>query len=108
MIESLLGNLTKERILLYLFTQKSGYAREISRHFNISLRSVQLQLKTLEDGGIIVAFQKGRTQLFQFNPRFFLYKELMGLLEKVYEAVPKTEKDLHYRLRKRPRKRGKP
>lgn len=108
MIETLLGNINKERILLFLYTQDSGYAREMSRIFNVSLRSIQLQLKTLEDGGVIVGFQKGRTWVYELNPRYFFIKELKALLGRLYEATPEDDKRKYYILRRRPRRKGKP
>ena len=108
MIESLLGNIHKERILLFLYTQGSGYAQEMKRVFGVSLRSIQLQLKTLENGGVIVGFWKGRTRVYQLNPRYFFLSELKALLKKLYEVVPSGEKERFYTLRRRPRRSGKP
>lgn len=108
MIETLLGNLTKERILLFLYTQGNGYAREMSRIFNISLRSIQLQLKTLENGGVVAGFQKGRTRIYELNPRYFFIRELNALLGKLYEAIPGDDREKYYILRRRPRRQGKP
>ena len=108
MIESLLGNINKERILLYLYTQGSGYAREMSRVFEVSLRSIQLQLKTLEDGGIIVGFQKGRTRVYELNPRYFFVFHLKALLQKLYDVISEDDKDKYFRVRQRPRRKGKP
>lgn len=102
MLESIFGNINKERILLFLYTQNYSYAREMSRVFNVSLRSIQLQLKNLESGAVIVSFLKGRTREYQLNPRFFLLKELKNLLNKLYKAIPEHEKKQHYRIRRRP------
>ena len=107
MIESLLGNINKERILLYLYTQGSGYAQEITRVFGVSLRSIQLQIKNLEDGGVIAGFQKGKTRVYEFNKRYFFLNELKALLKKLFEATPEEEKEKFYRQRQRPRRAGK-
>lgn len=107
MIESLLGNIHKERILLFLYTQGDGYAQEMKTIFGVALRSIQIQLMNLENGGVIVGVQKGRTRVYQLNPRYFFLKELTALLDKLYSAVPEEEKEKFYRQRRRPRRAGK-
>lgn len=108
MLEALFGNKTAERVLLYLANYKSGYATKISRTFKISLNMVQKQMDRLEQGGILVSKLEGRTRLYQLNPRFFLYKKLMELLNVALDFVPEKEKNACYSQRTRPRRKGKP
>jgi len=108
MIESLLGSKTKEKILLYIYTNKEGYAREISDLFEYALDPVQKQLNKLEDNGVLISRKRGRTNSFSINPRFPFKKELEALLEKVLYFTSKTEKDRYFNPRLRPRRRGKP
>lgn len=108
MLEPLLGNTTRERILLYLLTRKEGYAPEICRTFDISLRPVQLQLEKLERGGVVVSWLKGRTRLYRLNTRYYFIKELTALLEKVLGALPDDARRKYYTPRTRPRRAGKP
>ncbi|MDP2599428.1 MAG: hypothetical protein Q8P84_01670 [Deltaproteobacteria bacterium] len=70
MLEALFGNKTKEKVLLYLYTYGEGYAQEMRRELDLPLRSVQLQLKLLEEGSILVCRERDRTLVYQFNPRY--------------------------------------
>ncbi len=108
MLESIFGNATVEKVLLYLQNYSEGYASEIASTFSISLSVVQKQLKRLEDGGVIVSLAKGRTRLFLWNPRYPFRKELQALLEKSFEFMPEKEIKEYYRKRQRPRRSGKP
>lgn len=108
MLESLFGNSTVEKVLLYLQNYNEGYASEIASTFSISLSVIQKQLTRLEEGGVIVSHQKGRTRIFLWNPRYPFLKELRALLEKAFVFVPDSEIKKYYRKRKRPRRSGKP
>lgn len=102
MIEGLLGNAAKEKVLLYLYTHQEGYAQEIRRKLEMPLRSVQLQLKKLEEGGILVARRRDRTIVYQLNPRYHFYRELVALLEKLLLALPRETAERWYTPRLRP------
>jgi DNA-binding transcriptional ArsR family regulator len=107
MLESLLGNSTIEKILLFLETYGQGYPKEVSRTFGISVNGIQQQLKRLEDGGVVVSFLKGRTRLYGFNPRYPFLGELRSLLRRAMKFLSEKEIEQHYRNRTRPRKKGK-
>ena len=108
MLEALLGSVNRERVLLFLYGRKEGYAREIARFFNTSLDPIQKQLERLELGGIIYGRLAGRTRLYALNPRYPFLKELNALLEKSLSFYsPKEQEDL-IMVRKRPRRKGKP
>lgn len=108
MLEYILGNITKEKILLFLYTYETGYAKEISDLFNITLNGVQQQLKRLEEGAVVVSRLQGKTRVYQFNPRYPFLKELKGLLEKAFLFLPSKEVERYYKKRTRPRRAGKP
>lgn len=108
MLESVFGNATVEKVLLYLQNYDEGYASEIASTFSLSLSVVQKQLKRLEDGGVIVSQPKGRTRIFLWNPRYPFRKELKSLLEKSFEFIPESDIKKYYRKRQRPRRTGKP
>ena len=108
MLEALLGSAGKEKILLFIVSRESGYARQISNFFDIPLTPVIKQLKKLEEGSILYAEMQGKTKIYKFNQRFPFLKELKQLLEKVLEFYPEeTIKKLKYN-RKRPRRSNKP
>ncbi len=108
MLEALLGNTTIERILCCLSVYGDGYAKQMADLFGIPVNGVQQQLKRLEDGGVLVSQLKGKTRLYQFNPRYAFLKELKLLLDRAIELLPESEIDKYYRKRTRPRRKGKP
>lgn len=108
MLEVLLGSASKEKILLFIVSRESGYARQISDFFDIPLTPVLKQLKKLEEGSVLYVEIQGRTKLYKFNPRYSFLKELKQLLLKVIEFYPEeTLKELKFN-RKRPRRSKKP
>ncbi|PIS31624.1 hypothetical protein COT42_00720 [Candidatus Saganbacteria bacterium CG08_land_8_20_14_0_20_45_16] len=108
MLEQLLGNKTKEKILLALFSRGTSYARELNALFNVSLSPIQGQLKGLENSGILVSQKKGKIREYTFNPRYPFLKELKALLAKALDFIPEKEKQAYYTPRLRPRRSGKP
>lgn len=108
MLESVLGSISCERVLVFLAAREEGYAREIASFFTTSLAPIQKQLDKLEAGGVLVSRTAGRTRLYTFNPRYPFLAELTAFLTK---AVLFYDMDLQDRLllnRRRPRRRGKP
>jgi len=108
MLEALFGSRIKEKVLLYIYTNKEGYAREIAKKFEYALDPVQKQLGKLEINGVLVSKKKGRTNVFSMNPRFPFKKELEALLEKLLYFMGDEEKRKYYIPRLRPRRSGKP
>jgi len=108
MLEALFGNKTLEKILFYLTAYKQGYSLAMAKNFKIAVYAVQLQLKRLEKGGIIVSFFLGKTRIYEFNPRYPFIKELMSLIQKAMAYLPKSEIKKYYKKKKMPRSVGKP
>jgi len=108
MLESLLGSITRERVLLFLYARDEGYPREISRFFKTDLDPVQKQLEKLEAGGILYSRSAGRTRLYAMNPRYPFLKEVNALLDKVLSFYPVEEREKLIMVRRRPRRKGKP
>lgn len=108
MLEPIFGNATAEKVLLYLFQYGEGYARLISRVFDVPVNGINQQMRRLEDGGVISGISRGRTRLFRINPRYPFKRELCALLRKAMEYVPEEDKERYFRNRARPRRRGKP
>jgi hypothetical protein len=59
---------------------------------------VQKQLVRLEAGGILVSRMTGNLRVFTFNPRLAIKKELLAMLEKELELMPKEITQNYYRL----------
>lgn len=108
MIESLVGNPTTEKVLLFLHNYDEGYGAQIAKNFEISLSQVQKQLEKLELGGFFVSRVIGRTRVYSWNPRNPLNKKVRELLDEVLKTLPEKEIKKYYRLRTRPRRKGKP
>lgn len=102
------SNETAEKVLLYLQNYGEGYARAITATYGLALNGVQRQLLKLEAEGVLVSQMKGRTRMFQWNPRYPLRKELAALLEKALTFVPETDARRWFLSRQRPRRAGKP
>ena len=73
----------------------------------VPLNGVQQALRGLETDGLVAARAAGRTRLYRLNPRYFAREELGEYLKRLASAetdlVERTAK-----LRKRPRRVGKP
>jgi len=108
MLEALFGNKTMEKVLFYLYTYSEGYAQEIRRTLNLPLRSVQLQLNRMEQGGILSCRKRDRTWVFELNPRYPFYRELTNIIDKGLTSLSPEVRRAFYTPRLRPRRRGKP
>jgi predicted ArsR family transcriptional regulator len=104
----IVSNDTVEKVLLYLQNYGEGYARSIAATYGLALTGVQRQLLRLEAEGVVVSQMKGRTRLFQWNPRYPMRKELSALLERALTLVPPREAKQWFQQRQRPRRVGKP
>jgi DNA-binding transcriptional ArsR family regulator len=107
MLDALFGNPTAEKVLLYLQNYGEGWTNGIAKTFGFPPNQVYVQLRRLEDGGIVVARDVGNTRLYTFNPRWRFKKELGQMLEAALAALPEAEIEKYYRARKRPRRTGK-
>lgn len=108
MLESLLGSVNRERVLVFLYARGEGYAREIARFFGTDLDPVQKQLERLEFGGIVYSKVVGKTRLYALNPRYAFLPELRALLEKALSFYPAEEREDLVFARQRPRRKDKP
>ena len=108
MLEALFGNRTVEKVLCCLAVYGEGYAKQMADLFGIPVNGIQQQLKRLEEGGILVSQLKGKTRLYQFNPRYAFLRELRLLLNRAIDLLPEAEVEKYYRRRTRPRRKNKP
>ncbi len=108
MLEPLLGSVSKERVLVFLYAREEGYPREISAYFDVDIRPIQNQLTRLEKGGVLSSRLVGRSRVYVFNPRYPFLKELQALLQKALDYYPGEERERLLMARRRPRRSGKP
>jgi hypothetical protein len=107
MLESIVGSLNREKVLVFMIARQEGYAREIARFYDTDLDPIQKQMDKLELGSILVSRSVGRTRLYTFNPRYLLLPELKTLLEKTLSLYPKDLQTKLVENRRRPRRKGK-
>lgn len=107
MLETLLGSVTGEQVLMFILARKEAYAREIARYYDTGLYSVQRQLDKFEAGRILASRKAGRTRLYVFNPAYPFLNELEGLLTRALSFYTKDEFARLTLNRRRPRRRGK-
>jgi len=103
-LNSLFRAESQEQILIFLFARESGYAREIADFYDIrSPAVIQKQLLRLEDDGVVVGKNHGRTRMYQFNPRFVFLEPLKSMLKTTLELYPKEVRSNFLMVRGRPR-----
>lgn len=88
MLETLLGNKSMEKILLFLLMHGRCYATQIHQLFEAPLTPIQQAFVKLERAGIVMSQLEGKTRYFQFNPSYALLNELEALLKKAYSLLP--------------------
>lgn len=108
MLRPILGSENVERVLIFLNARQKGYASEIATFFDTDYGPIQVQLKKLEEGGVLVSFLEGKTRVYQFNPSYAFLPELKALLEKAFRFYPPKEIERLEMNRRRPRRSGKP
>jgi hypothetical protein len=108
MLETIFGNQTAAKIMLYLFHYGEAYANGVSKEMGITLSQVQKQMDKFEQAGILVSKKLGTTRIYQFNPKLGVVKKIMELIEAFYESIPLVERENLFGERHRPRRRGKP
>jgi len=108
MLETLLGSVSCEQVLLFIFARAEGYPREIARFFKVDYRPIRNQLCKLESGGVLRSRSAGKTRLYSFNPRCPFLNELKMILNKVMTFCPDDLKEGLFMNRRRPRRSGKP
>ena len=108
MLETILGNETAAKIMLYLVHYGEAYASGLSNDMGITLSQVQKQLDKFEEGGVLVSKKTGNVRIYIFNPKLGVVKKLIGLIEAFYEALPVKQREQMFDVRRRPRRKDKP
>ncbi len=107
-LETIFGNRTTERIFLHLFHYNEIHVRGIAADYNSTATPFLRQLNRLENVGILVSREVGRTRLYRFNPKSPYVTPLKKLVEILYESIPLQERERIFHTRRRPRRKGKP
>jgi DNA-binding transcriptional ArsR family regulator len=101
------GGKTRTRCLLALRALGESFPSELARLLTAPLNGVQQALIGLEADGLVAARSRGRTRLYVLDLRYFALKELQAYLDRLLEAEPELM-DAAARIRRRPRRTGKP
>lgn len=107
-LETLLGNRTAAKLMLYLFHYGEAYATAAARDLGTALSPMQRQLDKFEAGGWLVSKSVGTTRLYSFNPKLPATRRLRDLIAVFYEGISLEERERLFHERRRPRRRGKP
>lgn len=107
MLETILGNETASKLMLYLVHYGEAYANGVSKDMAITLSQVQKQLDKFEDGGLLVSKMTGNTRIYKFNPKLGVVKKVIQMIEAFYEAIPLEQRQELFDVRRRPRKKDK-
>ena len=106
-LESILGNRSAARVLLFLQNHGDGHASRIARTFETSVMGVQRQLRRLEENGVLVSRLVGRSRVFTFNDRNPTVRHLRTFLESELEILPREDTLRYFRERSQPRRSDK-
>ena len=107
-LKALFGNETAAVLMLYLFHHGEAYANGVAKDLELTLSSVQLQLAKFESAGLLVSKRVGGTRVFSFNLKHPATRKLQALIQVFYEGMSLKERQKMFRVRRRPRRRGKP
>ena len=101
------GGRSRTLVLLALSLLEESFPRELSRVLEVPLFGVQQALRSLEIDGLVAGRSAGRTRLYRLDPRYFARTELLQYLRRAIEPEKELVERIT-RLRKRPRRAGKP
>jgi predicted nucleotidyltransferase len=84
MIETLISNKTRIKLLLKFFLNSSttSYLRGLESEFGESSNAIRLELNRLEKAGMLSSSVKGNKKIFQANTLHPIYKEVHNILLK--------------------------
>ena len=108
MLADLFGGKAAGKVLLYLHTYEEGHVQRIADTMELSPSQVRAQLHKFEDLGLVVSREIGRTRLFQWKPGNPYVAPLRALLEERLKHTDAEEIEKYFRMRRRPRRAGKP
>jgi predicted transcriptional regulator len=108
MLEGIFGNKTAEKVLLHIFHYGESHASAIAQDFDMALNPIRQQLNRFELAGILVSKELGRLRVYFFNPKSTLVRPVKELIELAYNAISLEEREKIFRIRRRPRRKGKP
>ena len=107
MLGKLFGNETLAVIFLNLYHYGEIYSALIEKNSAIGGRAVLNQLSKMEEAGIFVSREVGRTRLYTFNPKNPAIKHIREIINITYSNLNIKMKEKMFKERMRPRAKGK-
>lgn len=107
MLEKLFGNETLALIFLNLFHYGEVYSAMLEKNTGTASRAILNQLNKMEEIGVFVSRQVGRTRLYQFNPKNPAVKFIKEIINISYSNMTIEMKEKMFKERMRPRAKGK-
>jgi predicted transcriptional regulator len=107
MLDKLFGNKTLAMIFLNLFHYGEVYSGLIEKNTGKGSRAVLNQLNKMEEVGILISREVGRTRLYQFNPKNPASKLVKEIINITYSNMSIKMKEDTFKERMRPRAKGK-
>ncbi len=108
MLEGIFGNKTAEKILLHIYHYGEIHASAIAEDYKIYKNSVLNQLNRFENAGVLISKQVGKSRIYSLNKKSPYYNAIKELLQIAYESIPLEERVKLFKMRRRPRRKGKP
>ena len=108
MLESIFGNPTAEKVLLFIHHHGEAHLGAIAADYGVSKAAVRQQLNRFERGGVLVSKEMGRTRIYTFNKKSPLTRPVQDLVGLAYDQLSVNEKEKIFHSRRRPRRKGKP
>ena len=107
-LDDIFGNKTAGRIFLHLFHYGALHASAIAQDYDVSPSVVIHQLNRLENAGLLLSKEVGRSRVYQINPKSPFAKPIQKVIEIAYQTMSLDEKEQLFNERRRPRRKGKP
>jgi len=107
MLNKLFGNETLPLIFLNLFHYDEVYCAMLEKNTGIGSRAILNQLNKMEESGILVSREVGRTRLYKFNLKSPYVKPIKTLIDVSYSNLSIKNKEKMFQERMRPRSKGK-
>lgn len=108
MLEGIFGNKTAEKVLLHIYHYGESHASAIAADFEMAKNPIIQQLNRFERAGVLVSKESGRSRMYSFNPKSPLQRPIKEIIEMAYESISLAERQKLFRVRRRPRRKGKP
>lgn len=107
MLNKLFGNETLAMIFLNLYHYGETYSSMVEKNTGIGSRAILNQLNKMEEAGVFVSREVGRTRLYKFNQKNPAIKHIKEIINITYSNMTIKMKEEMFRERMRPRAKGK-